>query len=68
LTKIDKSKGYIEWYQDGERDQHWVREIKKDIDRTYSRHPYFKEENYGKVGQQALLRVLVAYSAYNPKV
>ncbi len=32
---------YEEWIDEGCKDRHYVTEVKKDIDRTYGKHPYF---------------------------
>ena len=39
-------------------------QIEKDVHRTFPQHTYFQSE----FGSQALYRVLIAYSNYNPQV
>ena len=39
---INRTKSYAEWIEEGCKDKHYVTEVKKDIDRTYGRHPYFQ--------------------------
>jgi len=40
----------------------------KDLNRTFPSHPYFDKEQYGDIGQKALMNVLLAYSVYQEKV
>jgi hypothetical protein len=61
-------KSYSKYLELGRRNQFIVKEIAKDIHRTFSQHPYFNDKNYGFIGQTALHQVLIAYSEYNPKV
>lgn len=62
------SKTYEEYVTIGRLDQHMVKEIGKDINRSYAHQPYFRDSLYGATGQAALHNVLIAYSAFNAKV
>jgi hypothetical protein len=64
----DIVKSYSKYLELGRKNQFIVKEIAKDIHRTFSQHPYFNDKKYGFIGQTALHQVLIAYSAYNPKV
>lgn len=44
------------------------KEIAKDIERTFSTHPFFSSQTNGTNGSKALHNVLMAYSAFNTKV
>ncbi len=56
---------YSEWVQKGLTDTYWAKEVAKDINRTFAKHPYFSD---GVAGQETLNRILLAYTAYNSMV
>lgn len=45
-----------------------MRQINLDINRTFPEHPFFANDQYGRVGQQKLKRALRAYAMYNKDV
>jgi len=50
------------------QDSQWLHDIMKDLDRTFPAHPFFNKEQYGDLGQKALMNILQAFSVYNEKV
>ena len=67
---LGKQKGV---YQDNlKRGQNcdWVKDIERDVNRTFPHHRYFSntEGGSGEIGQKALGNVLTAYAVYNPEV
>jgi hypothetical protein len=41
---------YTRYLNQGLGDMQVVKEISKDVNRTYGKHPYFKDSMYGKIG------------------
>ena len=43
MPRLTKNGDYQEWVEKGMSDQYWTKEIAKDINRTFAKHPYFCE-------------------------
>jgi hypothetical protein len=66
--KLKKVKGlYEELLRKGDNSP-WMKDIVKDLDRTFPTTKYFDEAKRGEIGMQALKNVLQAYSVYKPDV
>jgi hypothetical protein len=45
-----------------------MHDIMKDLDRTFPNLPFLNKDQYGDIGQKALMNILQAFSIYNEKV
>jgi hypothetical protein len=50
------------------KDSIWMRDIMKDVDRTYPSLPFFSIEKYGVIGQKSMMNILSVYSVCNEEV
>jgi hypothetical protein len=66
--KLKPAKGVYEELLTKGKESKWMHDIMKDLDRTFPTHPFLSKDQYGDVGQKALMNILQAFSVYNEKV
>jgi len=56
--KLKRAKGVYEEILTKSAKSKWLHDILKDLDRSFPVHPFFNKEQYGDIGQKALMNAL----------